>query len=168
MTKPIPVAPGTTIGRWTVIEEVARRHAHRHFRCRCACGRERDVCITHLRSGASRSCGEAGCYVSRKHGQYSTPEYAIWCAMKQRCHNQNHPHFNYYGGRGIRVCERWQRSFAAFIADVGLRPSPELSLDRIDNDGNYEAGNVRWTTRRDQQRNQRPRTRSQAPVSAAI
>lgn len=83
------------------------------------------------------------------------PEYGVWCRMIDRCYNPNIPSFSNYGGRGIIVCERWRHDFAAFLADVGPRPSPAHSIDRIDNDGNYEPGNVRWATKHQQMRNTR-------------
>lgn len=73
--------------------------------------------------------------------------------MKQRCYNPNNPNYHRYGGRGIRVCQRWRDSCAAFVADMGPRPSPKHTVDRIDNDGNYEPGNVRWATMKEQHRN---------------
>ena len=92
--------------------------------------------------------------LKEKKKQEVTPEYAAWRNMKQRCLNSKNPRYADYGGRGITVCERWL-DFETFLADVGLRPSPELTLDRINNDGNYEPGNVRWTTRTAQQQNRR-------------
>ncbi len=83
------------------------------------------------------------------------PEYNTWEGIKQRCHNPNEKRYAEYGGRGITVCVRWRESFEAFLADVGSRPSPEHSLDRLDNDRGYEPGNVRWATRSQQQRNRR-------------
>jgi hypothetical protein len=79
--------------------------------------------------------------------------YRVWQAMITRCCNQNQPGYKNYGGRGIRVCDRWRNSFEAFIEDMGERPGPGYSLDRIDNDGNYEPGNCRWATRTEQRRN---------------
>jgi hypothetical protein len=98
---------------------------------------------------------------NRIHGGRYRPEYAVWQAMKDRCLNPNHAAYHNYGGRGIKICPEWQHSFAAFLRDVGPRPSPDLSIDRIDNDGNYEPGNVRWATRSEQTRNQRPRKRNE-------
>ena len=85
--------------------------------------------------------------------------YASWNGMVQRTTNPNDARFADYGGRGIRMCDRWRKSFEAFLADMGDRPTPEHSLDRIDVNGNYEPGNCRWATRKEQQRNQRGNVR---------
>lgn len=81
-------------------------------------------------------------------------EYNTWCAMHTRCRNSKHPSWGNYGGRGIAVCRRWT-AFEAFLGDMGPRPSDKYSIDRINNDGNYEPGNCRWATRSEQQRNKR-------------
>lgn len=96
----------------------------------------------------------------RKHGASwvdgkATPEYSAWASMKSRCENPAARNFKDYGGRGIRVCAKWRNSFEAFLADMGPRPSKQHSIDRIDNDGNYEPGNCRWATAKRQQRNKR-------------
>lgn len=88
------------------------------------------------------------------HGKTGTPEYWAWTAMHSRCRRKNHPHYGSYGGRGIRVCERWGK-FENFLADMGRKPSPEHSLERIDVNGNYEPGNCRWDTWLAQNRNRR-------------
>ena len=88
------------------------------------------------------------------HGMSQTTEYKIWHNMIQHCTNPNSPKWEWYGGRGITVCERWRNSFVDFLTDVGRKPSPELTLDRIDNNGNYEPGNWRWATIEQQRWNQ--------------
>jgi hypothetical protein len=80
------------------------------------------------------------------HRHRKTPEYEIWKAIKGRCLNPTHKQYDDYGGRGISICEEWRSDFMAFLSAVGYRPSPSVSLDRIDNDKGYEPGNVRWTT----------------------
>lgn len=85
----------------------------------------------------------------------SSAEYQIWASMIRRCHRESAANYYLYGGRGISVCERWREDFAAFLEDVGLRPGPDFSLDRIDPDGHYEPSNVRWATAREQARNKR-------------
>lgn len=91
-----------------------------------------------------------------KHGKSKTPEYRIWCGMRQRCQNPRHEKWPDYGERGIQVCNRWQY-FANFYTDLGPRPDLGYSIDRIDNDGNYEPGNCRWATPLEQRHNQRAR-----------
>ena len=89
-----------------------------------------------------------------------TPEFVAWVMMKQRCYNPKVRGWKYYGGRGIKVCPEWRDDFRAFLAHIGPRPGPGWSVDRIDPDGNYEPGNVRWATALTQQRNRRDRRRS--------
>lgn len=86
--------------------------------------------------------------------QRNPKEHAAWSHMTQRCNNPKHPRYQHYGGRGIKVCEHWLK-FENFLADIGPAPSEELSLDRIDNNGNYEPGNVRWATTQQQNENRR-------------
>jgi hypothetical protein len=89
-----------------------------------------------------------------KHGLADNhPQYSAWLNMRRRCSNPDHPHYKYYGGRGIRVCKEWE-CFATYLNDVGERPKG-MSLDRIDNNGNYEPGNVRWATKSTQSQNRR-------------
>jgi hypothetical protein len=105
----------------------------------------------------ARFCSRACMYPGAvwKHGESHTVEYRAWQSLKQRCLNPAFVEYSNYGARGIRVCDEWLNAFDAFLAHVGRRPSPKHSLDRIDNEGNYEPGNVRWTTNEVQQRNKR-------------
>lgn len=89
------------------------------------------------------------------HGRTRTPEYIAWASMRARCNRPNTTNYQHYGGRGIHVCERWDEAFAAFLADLGPKPSPKHELERVNNDGNYEPGNVVWALRIDQMNNTR-------------
>jgi len=150
---------GQRFGRVTAVEDVGRsRHRKRLWRCLCDCGNEFTVVGAALSSGNTTSCG---CYVKeiagnrvRTHGMSRTPEYHCWHDMVRRCTNSECEAYKDYGGRGITVCERWM-TFENFFADVGFRPSTDHTLDRINNDGNYEPGNWRWVTHARQCRNTR-------------
>jgi len=136
--------------------------------CRCSCGVARLVKSGSLRSGRSKSCGCLSRELvavrttnrNTKHGLARAgkhhPLFGLWKRMRQRCLDENCDDYPDYGGRGVTVCERWHADFAAFLEDVGPRPSRGHSLDRIDNDRGYEPGNVRWATPVVQARN-RPR-----------
>jgi hypothetical protein len=89
------------------------------------------------------------------HGMCGTKIYDVWCKIRQRCLNPNAPNYKNYGGRGIGICPEWERSFVAFYSHVGDKPDSMESIDRINNDGDYEPGNVRWATKADQNRNSR-------------
>ena len=123
------------------------------WHCQCSCGRKRTVRGTRLVSGHTRSCRRC---IKIIHGHSGTPEYFAWRNAIRRCGNEKAEQWANYGGRGLRVCRRWQRSCTAFLADMGKRPSKRHSLDRKNNDGNYEPGNARWATKSEQRKNSRP------------
>jgi hypothetical protein len=153
------VAVGERYGRLTVRAYAGQPRRERRWLCECDCGEMVEVGTGSLRSGNTRSCGclrrDTNTARLTTHGASKTRTYASWKTMLQRCDDENHVAFSYYGGRGITVCERW-RSFENFLADMGKRPEGK-TLDRIDPDGNYEPSNCRWATYKEQRANHRPK-----------
>jgi hypothetical protein len=141
------------------VSHVYRRQHHRRFVCICDCGNTHLALGKNLRGGQVKSCGCLHIDGSLKetHGDgakpHRAPEYVCWTGMKQRCLNPNHDSYPRYGGRGISVCERWLDSYETFLEDMGRKPTPAHSIDRKENDGNYEPGNCRWATGVEQQAN---------------
>ncbi len=150
---------GRRFGRLVVLERAGSTHGKATWRCRCDCGDETVTRGTYLRNGRTASCGclniERTRDANTKHGGRYLPEYYVWAAMKSRCGNPKVKLWHRYGGRGVTVCDRWRESFEAFMEDMGPRPSSGHSIDRIDNDGDYEPDNCRWATRAVQARTSR-------------
>lgn len=148
-------------GRLTVVcRSVFSPQYKTYWDCRCDCGGAISVRKDHLVSGKIRSCGcfrnETTIIRTRTHGQRATiptAEYTAWRAMLQRCYNPNYAKFERYGGRGITVCARWRNSFKNFFLDMGLKPSPNHTLDRENNDRGYSKRNCKWKTVLEQGRN---------------
>lgn len=151
---------GKRFARLTVLRRFGiTKYSCSIMECRCDCGNVVNRKASSLIMGKTNSCGclwlENLRIVLVKHGAKHTPEYNIWRAMKQRCLNPNNKAFKNYGGRGITICENWKNSFSLFIKDIGLRPSAKHSIERINNDGNYELSNCKWATREEQDCNKR-------------
>ena len=152
-----------TFGRLTTIGPVFYTGDYRKQVCSCACGEVKVAACSALRCGYTRSCGcldrEKRRQRNTKHGQSGTPTHSVWLGMLSRCSNPNVKSYKDYGGRGIKVCDRWLkpngRGFLNFLADVGERPSPGHEIDRKNNSGNYEPGNCQWITKRSQANNRR-------------
>lgn len=153
---------GMKFNRLTIKERDKERKKRPYWICECECGIIKSVAACDIKSGKTKSCG---CFDQErkrtdtvKHGYNRTPTYVVWSNMHARCSNSKRHDWKNYGGRGISVCGRW-KEFVNFLSDMGEKPE-NLTLDRINNDGDYEPGNCRWATASEQRRNQRPRQKS--------
>ena len=141
---------GQKFNKWTVLYLASIRRRNAYYMCECDCGRKEEIAGWSLNKGRSGAC--PNCRV-KTHGMTYTSTYKIWRDIISRCTNPNLSAYKYYGGRGIKICDRWKK-FENFLEDMGERPEG-LSIDRIDNDGHYEPGNCRWTTWSVQAKNKR-------------
>lgn len=156
---------GKTFGRWTILEKHPR--GPQFYTAKCTCGNTKVINVYQAIDGKTTSCG---CYrvellattnrkysFSEPHLQHTqhNPLYAIWLSIKTRCFNKNHPSYRSYGGRGITLDPEWKVSFLKFARHVGPRPSPDHTIDRINNQGSYVPGNIQWATRTEQAENTR-------------
>ena len=154
---------GQKFGKLLVIKRIGiDKHKHTTWLCKCDCGNEKIISKTNLIKGDSKSCGCLKIELNKnkltKHGLSSSKLWGTWNSMKQRCYNPNRPKFKNYGSRGIKICDEWLNDFQAFYEYVSkLEHFGEkgYSLDRINNDGNYEPNNVRWATYKEQANNRR-------------
>lgn len=151
---------GMRFARLVVLHEVSERiRGGLAWECECDCGVICTIMSAHLIRGNSKSCGclkqEIFLSHARTHGMSKTPEFRTWRAMKSRCCNPGNTEFKNYGGRGITICDRWLNSFENFYADMGAKPTPGHSIERKNNNGNYEPCNCYWATKQEQVSNTR-------------
>jgi hypothetical protein len=136
-------------------EDGVNKYGKKLWKLKCSCGEYTVAIASQVRSGKTKSCGHLKSAGNRRtHGQHNSKLYTAWCNMKARCDNKSHAQYSDYGGRGIKYQPSWEK-FEVFASDVGEPPDDKYTLDRIDNNGNYEKNNVRWASRHTQARNKR-------------
>lgn len=151
----ISINPGDKFNKWTVLEEIKYKQGQSYYKCQCVCGNIGIQGGSPLARGRANGCKECGRKDVIKHGLSFSVEYRVWTGMRERCRNPKQASYLLYGGRGIAVCERWN-DFNNFLQDMGPRPvGKRISIDRIDNEGDYEPGNCRWTTPKENTNNRR-------------
>lgn len=163
----LPVNIGDKFNRLTVVNIFKNTGSGTFVECLCDCGNSITRMFAMIRNGSIKSCGCLNTESRRKtckqnattHGLGKPPEYKVWAAMKQRCNNPNSPSYKNYGGRGITLCEAWNYDFAAFYYDMGPRPTPSHSIERINNDLGYSKENCEWATLDKQSKNKRTTVR---------
>lgn len=164
MIKPRIDITGHQYGLLIPISFIKNKDSRAWWKCVCKCGKIVSLRAATLRYGSTKSCG---CLNSKmttkrnkilKHGKTDTSIYRTWINIRARCENKNSSNYKHYGGRGITICKEWN-SFENFYKDMGDRPSPTLTIDRIDNDKGYFPQNCRWATKSQQRINQRPKQR---------
>lgn len=160
MATTITVSPGDRFARLTVLAKAPPGHRGvSRWHCVCDCGARRTIRQANLKNGNTKSCGclwhDTMVDLKTTHGKSASKEFSSWLNMRSRCSNPNHKDYRLYGGRGIAICDRWN-DFALFLKDMGPKPSPQHSIDRIDFNGDYEPSNCRWATPAQQCRNRRP------------
>ena len=146
---------GEKFSRWAAVMLVGFKRGRAFWLWKCDCGSLAVVEAHAVACGLSKSCGCLQRESVTTHGASYSPEYHTWLSIIARCFNKNATRYSDWGGRGITMCDEWRESFEMFFAHVGPRPSSSHSIDRIDNDGNYEPGNVRWATPAQQASNRR-------------